>query len=81
MFNTDITIAFSNPVVGTNKLKVGNGGKLVWDSMYDHHDYEKFTSRVDSSDGNAILKFDCQCSSGFTNICTVNVKAFIKQKL
>ena len=81
MFDTDITIAFSNPGAGYNKLTVGNGGKLVWDSMYDHHDYEKFILRVDSSDGNAILKFDCKCSKGLTNICTVNVRAFIKQKL
>jgi len=34
MFDTNITIAFSNPTVGGNKLGVGTGGKRVWDCCY-----------------------------------------------
>lgn len=37
-----VTIAFSNPVSGSNKLGCGNGTKSVWDNM-DNHDYEPFT--------------------------------------
>src|SRR5690348_7844239 len=37
----EITIAFSNPAAGSNKLGVGTGGTDVWDSM-DSHDYNTF---------------------------------------
>ena len=78
IFDTDITIAFSNPVVGTNKLGVGTGGKSVWDDM-DNHSYHKFTVRIDSRDKKAILQFDCLCTEGSVNTCTVDVTAFVKQ--
>ena len=77
IFNTDITIAFSNPTVGNNKLGVGTGGKSVWDHM-SSNDYERFTLKIESSDGQAIMQFDCQCTDGVTNTCTVDVTAFTK---
>jgi hypothetical protein len=35
----NMTIAFSNPAAGTNKLGLGKGGKAVWDNM-GNHDYQ-----------------------------------------
>ena len=72
MFDTDITIAFSNPSVGNNKLGVGTSGKRVWDYSSDHG-YDKFTINVDTSNGKVKLQFDCKCTGGSTNICTVNI--------
>ena len=40
MFDTNITIAFSNPSVGNNKLGDGTGGKKVWEEM-GNHDYNE----------------------------------------
>ena len=77
MYDTEITFAFSNPASGTNKLGVGTGGKSVWDNM-ENHDYNQFTVKVDASGGKAILQFDCHCTGGSTNICTVNATAFTK---
>ena len=42
MNDTEVTIAFSNPDICSNKLGVGTGGKEVWDDM-ESHDYEDFT--------------------------------------
>ena len=75
MFDTDITIAFSNPSVGFNKLGVGTGGKSVWEWM-SSHDYNNFTVNVDASNERAKLQFDCKCTEGTTNVCTVNIKAY-----
>ena len=75
MFHTDITIAFSNPSVGDNKLGVGKGGQDVWMEMRSHG-YNKFTVHVGNSDGRAKLQFDCKCTEGITNTCTVNIKTF-----
>ena len=75
MFDTNITIAFSNPTVGGNKLGVGTGGKKVWDMMRSHGK-DEFTVHVDASDRKTRLKFDCKCTAGTTNICTSNVKAY-----
>ena len=77
MFDTDITIGFSNPSAGTNKLGVGTGGKSVWDDM-DDHGYNKFTKKISSRDGYAILHLDLQCTGGTTNTCTVDVTAFTR---
>lgn len=74
LFDTDITIAFSNPSVGTNKLGVGTGGKTVWDDMTSH-DYNPFTVNIDLGNGKVNLKFNCRCTSGSTNICTVDITA------
>ena len=75
MFDTDITIAFSNPSAGDNKLGVGTGGQNVWDSM-ESHDYTMFTVKKDSSDEKVIMEFNCKCTGGSTNTCTVDVRAF-----
>ena len=75
MFDTDITIAFSNPSVGTNKLGVGTGGETVWYDMY-NHDYNWFTVNVDATNGKAKLQFDSKCTWGTTNTCTVNITAY-----
>ena len=77
MFGTDITIAFSNPSVGSNKLGVGTGGKQVWDNM-ESHDYQEFTVDIDASNGKTILHFDCKCTGGTTNTCTVKITAYKK---
>lgn len=74
MFDTEITFAFSNPSVGTNKLGVGTGGKTVWDDMTSH-DYDPFTVNIDVCNGKVNLKFNCRCTSGSTNTCTVNITA------
>ena len=75
MFDTDITIAFSNPSAGSNKLGVGTDGKKVWDDMSDHS-YNNFTINIDASSGEAKLQFDCKCTEGSTNNCTVNIIAY-----
>lgn len=78
MFNTDITFGFSNPSVGNNKLGIGTaGGQKVWDDM-SSNDYKPFTVTIDTCNGNSKVQFECQCTNGQTNICTVNVKVFQK---
>ena len=47
MFDTEITIAFSNPFRGGNKLGVGTGGKRVWDDMKSHY-YHNFIATADT---------------------------------
>jgi len=75
IFDTEITIAFSNPSVGTNKLGVGTGGQAVWDNMTDH-DYNPFTEYVDACNEKVLLKVKCNCTSGTTNTCTVDITAY-----
>ena len=70
MGSTEITIAFSNPVIGYNKLGVGTGGKDVWDNMSDH-DYHTFNVFLDVS--GVKLVFRCKCTGGTTNVCTVEI--------
>ena len=77
MLDTDITIAFSNPYIGTNKLGAGTGGQKVWDDMSDHG-YNWFTVYADAGNGKAKLQFDCRCTSGPTNTCTVNITTLKK---
>lgn len=67
----EITIAFSNPSSGTNKLGVGTGGKIVWDDM-GNHDYHEFHKDIHLSDG-SVLNFTCHCTGGTTNDCDVKV--------
>ena len=71
MLCMEITIAFSNPSAGTNKLGVGTGGKIVWDNM-ENHDYHEFLVNIDLRDG-SILRFTCHCTGGTTNDCDVKV--------
>ena len=76
MFDTCITIAFSNPIVGVNKLGVGTGGRRVWQAM-SNHEYKEFTVEVDASgDKEVKIKFDCICTGGRTNICNVDITSF-----
>lgn len=78
MFETNITIAFSNPTIGRNKLGVGTGGMKVWEEM-SSHDYNEFTVDINASgDKKARMKFDCMCTAGETNICSVNIKVYTK---
>ena len=69
---TDLTIAFSNPSAGTNKLGVGTTGKDVWDNM-SNHDYGPFTVKITLHDKTK-LAIECQCSGGETNSCTVKIE-------
>ncbi len=70
MNGTDVTIAFSNPAVGTNKLGVGTNGKSVYEGMSDG-DYKQFSIRCKV--GDSAVYFNCQCSGGDTNVATVTV--------
>ena len=67
-----VTIAFSNPQVGVNKLNVGNGGEEVWQSM-DNQDYDKFERSINVT-SEIKLTFDCQCTPCETNVCVIIVK-------
>ena len=73
MCDTNITIAFSNPTFGTNKLGVGTGGRQVWWEMSSHN-YSDFTFYKDAA--KARMQFDCICTPGTTNTCTVNITAY-----
>lgn len=67
---TIITFAFSNPLVGTNKLGVGVGGITVWEAM-SNHDYNQFTVGIPV--GSVTLLFVCKCTGSTTNHATVNI--------
>ena len=69
MNNTNVTIAFSNPLLGVNTLGVGTGEMKVWDYM-DNHRYQGFTEKLNCSDG-VILSCHCECTGGNTNTCSV----------
>ena len=71
MLGKEITIAFSNPGTGTNKLGVGTDGKNVWDNM-ENHDYQEFTVNINLDNG-SVLVFTCKCTGGKTNSCDVKV--------
>lgn len=67
-----IAFGFSNPVWGWNKLGVGTGGMEVWDNMTDR-DYKPFVEKIKVNKGNVELNFNCQCTGGTTNHCTINI--------
>ena len=71
MLGMEITIAFSNPSSGHNKLGVGTSGKIVWDNM-ENHDYKEFPVNIDLRDGSTLI-FTCHCTGGDTNSCDVKV--------
>ena len=71
MGTIDLTIAFSNPLVGWNKLGVGSTSMKVWDEMTDH-DYKNFNVFLTVSDRNFI--FRCKCTGGTTNTCTIVIE-------
>ena len=72
MGGTNITIAFSNPSFGTNKLGVGINGKGVWNDM-GNHNYAPFWVDITLAD-KKVITFDCNCTGGTTNVCTVTAK-------
>ena len=59
MGGVQVTIAFSNPSVGSNKLGVGTNGKGVWDDM-DDQDYKQFV--VPITINGETLNFNCKCT-------------------
>lgn len=69
--STDITIAFSSPSVGTNKLNVGCSGKQVWDRM-DSKDYKPWAKRI-TTQGGTTLNISLKCSSGPVNNAIVEL--------
>ena len=71
MEGTEVTIAFSNPSAGRNKLGVGVTGKNVWNEMSDHR-YESFDVLLPIADKQ--LLFRCKCTGSSMNTCTVNIK-------
>lgn len=71
MGGTPVTIAFSNPLVGCNKLGVGADGQNVWELM-DNHGYQPFVIYLVLAD-NTTLTFKCQCTGGEINSCEVKI--------
>ena len=63
-----ITIAFSNPSVGYNKLGVGTNGSTVWDNM--GSPYDSTVERIVLNDNTALV-FTLQCTSGETSTADV----------
>lgn len=59
-----ITIAYSNPSVGKNKIGAGTTGKGVWDRM-DYHNYYYFDERFPI--GNKQFNTHMMCSGGKVN--------------
>ena len=72
MGGTDVTIAFSNPVAGTNKLYVGTNGKGVWDEMGDNN-YGRVGFDFYLSNGVRKVAF-CKCSGGSTNDVEIEIE-------
>ena len=70
MGDHQVTIAFSNPVVGVNKLSVGTNCKGVWDDM-DNHDYNPFVVQITVN--SMRLNFNCKCTGSTTNTATVDI--------
>ncbi|XP_057308797.1 uncharacterized protein LOC130647085 [Hydractinia symbiolongicarpus] len=65
-----VTIAFSNPLVGCNKLNVGAGynGIAVWEEM-SNHDYQEF--KINLKVGEVPITATCKCSFDTTNNASV----------
>lgn len=60
-----VTVAFSNPSSGENKLGVGSGiGGSTWENM-SSHDYDPFT--VSFKSGRSALVANCRCTGGSVN--------------
>lgn len=73
MIDTEFSIAFSNPSVGTNKLGVGLDGGRTWENM-SCHNYKPFDEYVELG-GGVILVCHCECTSGDINNCLVEVSS------
>ena len=74
MNDTEITFAFSNPSVGTNKLGVGTSGRDVWDNMTSNN-YAPFNHSIKV--GKILLKFECKCTGEKLNLATVKIERYI----
>ena len=70
MNGTAITFAFSNPLVGYNKVGVGLKTSNVWDNMYNHN-YDPFVVQL-TIEGKR-YNFNCKCTGGTTNTATVDI--------
>ena len=70
MGGDQVTIAFSNPAAGSNKLGVGTNGKGVWDDM-SNHDYSPFVVQITIN--SMKLNFNCKCIGGTTNTASVDI--------
>ena len=68
MGGTMITIAFSNPVAGYNKLGVGTNGQGVWENM--GSPYESITERITLAN-NTVLAFTLHCTGSDVNTADV----------
>ena len=69
---SEFSVAFSNPVVGTNKLGVGLDGARTWENM-SNHTYMTFVEYVHLGCA-VILECICQCTGGHVNSCSVKVR-------
>jgi hypothetical protein len=65
-----ITIAFSNPSVGSNKLGCGPATKRIWDDM-DDHGYKPFTEEFQV--GSLKIKTMESCTDGNVNQANVRL--------
>ncbi|SEB45160.1 hypothetical protein SAMN04489761_0798 [Tenacibaculum sp. MAR_2009_124] len=71
-----VTIAFSNPSVGTNKVGIGISDKdgssnKIWDKM-SNHNYKKFNEQFNIA-SNYTISAECLCTSGGNNTCYVDL--------
>ena len=71
MAGKEVTIAFSNPLVGTNKLNIATDGDGAWNRM-DNRKYEPFQIDIVLAD-NTALSFKCSCTGGATNECDITI--------
>lgn len=69
--NSRITIGFSNPSSGRNKLGIGLTGIKVWDDMTDHG-YKLFTEILQLNDS-SVITCQCKCTGTDTNVATVTL--------
>ncbi len=66
-----VTIGFSNPYVGSNKVGIGTDGKGVWDDM-SSHDYGPFIKEF--TIGDVHFKAELECSGGDVNEANVTIE-------
>ena len=67
-----VTIGFSNPSVGTNKVGVGvGGGAEVWRNICSN-DYEPFVNFLEC--GGEEIEVVCECTNGDVNDALVHFK-------
>ena len=75
MGGSEVTIAFSNPVIGTNKLGIGTGGKGVWYEM-ENHNYAPFRVNITLANKRDV-SFECSCTGGTMNTCTITARPLV----